>query len=577
MDRYTAALVLSEIGVLLELQGENRFRARAFRTAARALDGAGDALERLVQDGELERLPGLGPATAQVVRELLATGASSLHHELRQRTPPGFFELLSVPGLGAQRIRTLHQELGIDSVAALDEAARAGRVAELPGFGARTQARILEGLAFHQSTAGQRLQPDALAVAEWVAGFLESRPGVERVVLAGEVRRRLETVAAVDLLAVVGAGGTAAVLDAFAELPGAGPGERSGADAARTRLADGVELRLRCVGPAAFAAAWVHATGSDAHLAALAARAAELGLWLDGDGLWRGEEPVPLADEAALYAALGLAPTPPELREEGTELAEAAAGAPPLVAYDDLRGCFHCHTDYSDGKATLTEMAEAALARGWRYLGVADHSRTASYAGGLEVADIARQHEEIDAWNGERGGALWIFKGIEADILPDGRLDYAEEGPDFLGRFDYVVASIHSAFGLPRDEQTARVLRALDDPHVTFLGHPTGRLLLSRPSYAIDLERVIEAAAERGVGIEINANPRRMELDWRHWRRARQLGVRTAINPDAHSVRELGLVAYGLSVARKGGLGPDHVVNSWPLNEVRRYFESRRR
>src|SRR5690606_31619453 len=302
---------------------------------------------------------------------------------------------------------------------------------------------------------------------------------------------------------------------------------------ATARLAEGAMLAVSCAAPGSFAAALLHATGSEEHWAALVERAASLGMQLTPGGLLRDGAPVAAEDEAALYAALELTFVPPELREGRGELEAAAAGAlPRLVAYEDLRGCFHCHTTYSDGKATLREMAEAARARGWRYLGLADHAQYAAYAGGLEPDDIARQHEEIDEWNAEHGDSLWIFKGIEADILPDGRLDYADLDEDVLARFDYVVGSIHSSFGLSEREQTERMIRAMENPHLTFLGHPTGRLLLSRQPYAINMDAIIDAAAERGVAIEINANPRRLDMDWRLWRRAKEKGVRTGINPD---------------------------------------------
>src|SRR5690606_1623806 len=342
---------------------------------------------------------------------------------------------------------------------------------------------------------------------------------------------------------------------------------------ATARLAEGAMLAVSCAAPGSFAAALLHATGSEEHWAALVERAASLGMQLTPGGLLRDGAPVAAEDEAALYAALELTFVPPELREGRGELEAAAAGAlPRLVAYEDLRGCFHCHTTYSDGRATLREMAEAALARGWRYLGIADHSRAAAYAGGLSPDDVRRQHEEIDAWNEERGHELWIFKGIEADILPDGRLDYADGDEEVLASMDYVVGSVHSSFGLSQAEQTARVLRALENPYLTFLGHPTGRLLLSRRGYAIDLDAVIDAAAERGVAIEINANPYRLDMDWRYWREARAKGVRTAINPDAHSIDGLDDVRYGVGVARKGWLGVEDVVNAWGVDEVKAYF-----
>lgn len=576
MDRQEVGIVLEEIGTLMELAGENPFRARAFYSAARALDAVEGDVAELARSGDLAEVRGLGPATVAVVRELIETGESSVHRELRERTPDGLIELLRIPGLGAKRIHKLHDALDIETPDELERAAREGRIAELSGFGQKTQEKLLEGVAFLKTVAGRRRQPEALDSAGHVVGLLADHPAVARIEIAGGLRRRMETVDAVELV-VEAADRAAPVLDAFLDLPGVTSGERVGDAAVRARLGGGLEVRLRCVAADEFAAAWVHATGSEAHVEALAGYAETQGLRLNEYGLWRDEDRVPLDDEAAFYDALGLAWIDPALREGGGELGSAAGnGLPRLVELDDLRGCFHCHTTYSDGHATVREMAEAALARGWRYLGLADHSQAASYAGGLSPDEIARQHEEIDAWNAERGDELWVFKGIEADILTDGRLDYADEDEDVLGRFDYVVGSIHSSFGLSPAEQTERVLRAMQNPHLTFLGHPTGRILLSRDGYALDMDAVIDAAAEHGVGIEINANPRRLDMDWRHWRRAKEKGVRTAINPDAHSTAGLDNVRWGVGVARKGWIGPDAVVNAWDLDAVEKHFAEAR-
>ncbi len=573
MDKHAIAAVLNEIGTLLELRGGNPFRARAFYSAARAAESLEGDVAALALSGELAGVKGFGPATVDVARELVETGASTAHRELRDATPDGLLEILGVPGLGAKRIHTLHRELGIQSIDALERAATEGRIARLAGFGAKTQEKILEGIAFLRSMAGRRRWPDGNGIAEWACGLLRAHPAVAWLEAAGALRRRLETVDGVWIVA--GTDDAAAVLGAFAELPGVVGEEREGGDAARAHLADGVVLGLRCVAPQAFAAALAHATGSDEHWGALAARAAALGLELTDGGLLRGGAALPLADEAALYAALELPYVPPELREGRGEVEAALAGGlPRLVVYEDLRGCFHCHTTYSDGRATVREMAEAARGRGWRYLGIADHSQAAAYAGGLSPDEVRRQHDEIDAWNAERGRELWLFKGIEADILTDGRLDYEDEG-DLLASFDYVVGSVHSSFGLSQADQTKRVLSALENPHLTFLGHPTGRLLLSRRGYAIDIDAVIEAAAVRGVGIEINANPWRLDMDWRYWRTAREKGVRTAINPDAHGTEGLDHVRYGIAVARKGWLTPDDVVNAWDLEAVKRHLRKR--
>lgn len=576
MDKHAIAAVLSEIGTLMELQGENPFRARAFYGAARVIEGLEADVAELVRTGKLSKIKGIGPATAEVARELVETGVSTVHRELREATPAGLFEVLEVPGLGAKRIHTLYRELGIASLDDLERAAGEGRIATLSGFGVKTQEKILEGIAYLRSVAGRRRWPDGQGVAEWAVGLLGGVPGVRRIEVAGGLRRLLETVARIDVL--VETESAAAVLEAVGSLPGVAEVRREGDDVALARLAEGATLLVRCAAPASFAAAFVHATGGEEHWAALAERAASLGFELTPSGLMRGGKLVEAADEAAVYAALGMEFVPPELREGRGEVEAAVAGSlPRLVAYEDLRGCFHCHTTYSDGRATLREMAEAARARGWRYLGLADHSQYAAYAGGLKPDDIARQHEEIDEWNAEHGDSLWIFKGIEADILPDGRLDYADLDEDVLARFDYVVGSIHSSFGLSEKEQTERMIRAMENPHLTFLGHPTGRLLLSRQPYAINMDAIIDAAAERGVAIEINANPRRLDMDWRLWRRAKEKGVRTGINPDAHSINGLDDVHYGVSIARKGWLTADDVINAWEIEAVKKYFGTGRK
>lgn len=576
MDKHLAALVLNDIGTLLELNGADPFRARAFYAAARAIEGVDGDLAELQRSGRLAGIPDVGPVSARVVEELVETGGSSLHTALRERTPEGMLELLGVPGLGPRRVHLLHEALGVETLDELQAAAAAGRVARVPGFGEKSQQKIREGVAFVRASVGRRRQPEAFQAGERLLGFLDGLAEVVQVKLAGELRRRLETVASVEVVAATTS--PEAVVGAFLELPGVVRADRAGPGAATACYADALPLRLRCALPEAFSAAWLHATGPDTHLAALAARAERLGLRLAEDGLWQEEARVPAADEPALYERLGLAWVPPELRDDAGALAAAEAGTlPALIDYAGLRGCFHCHTTASDGKATLAELADAAIARGWAYLGIADHSQAASYAGGLTPEAIRAQQAEIDAWNSRHGAELWVFKGIEADILPDGRIDYEDQGDEVLGSFDYVVASVHSGFGQGEAEQTARVARALANPHVTFLGHPTGRLLLSREGIRLDLEAVIREAARRGVGIEINANPRRLELDWRWWPRARALGVRAAINPDAHSPAGLGDVVFGVGVARKGGLTVADVVNAWELEEVQRYFERRKR
>ncbi len=580
MDRNAIAFVLEEIGALLEIQGENRFKSGAFNRAARAVAKTDEDLGALLRQKRLQAIPGIGPATASVVRELLETGASSYHQQLREQTPPGLLQLLGVPQLGVTRIRALHGQLGIASLDDLETAAQAGRIADVPGFGARTQSQILEGIAQVRAMAGRRRYFEALDTGERLLAFAAALPGVRRAVLAGELRRGCETVNRIEIVAEIEASpdpdAAGRARRAFLALAGfAGASEEGGA--ATAHLANGLRVRFTPVAASAYATTLLAVTGSPAHLARLADAATQLGLRLTSDALLDGDLALALGEETDLYARLGLEFVPPELRESGAEIEVArAAKLPRLIEQTMLRGCFHCHTTWSDGRATVAEMAEAALERGWRYLGIADHSQYAGYAGGLSPGEIVAQHAEIDAWNEAQGRRLWLFKGIEADILPDGRLDY-EDRPDLLARFDYVVGSVHSAFTLPRAEQTQRYLRVIENPYLTFFGHLTGRLLLTRRGCDIDVGAVLRAAARRGIGIEINSDPHRMELDWRYWPQARSLGIATAINPDAHSPAQLDYVRYGVVIARKGWLDADAVVNCWPLERVQEFLRSTRR
>jgi DNA polymerase (family 10) len=575
MDKNAVAIVLEEIGVLLELHGENRFKARAFTNAARSIQDLKEELELVMRAGRLESIAGIGPATAAVVRDLVQTGESRYYAQLRERTPPGLLELLAVPRLGMSRIRELHEKLGIASLEDLEQAARSGRIAGLRGYGAKTESRILEGIAYVRGTAGRRRYAEIIDLADRLRGFTQSLEGVQRVDHAGEYRRGCETASGLELVAEVARSKRAGVIESFVALPGARMTNHD-RDTAGVRFSDGFGVTLTCVSGEAYGAALFLRTGSIRHTDEVAEEARRQNLAIRAEGLFRGDERIEAREEAIVYEAAGLPWIPPELRETGEEVAAARNNMlPRLVRYEDLQGCFHCHTVFSDGKASVEAMAEAGRQRGWRYLGIADHSQYAGYAGGLSPEQILQQHEEIEAWNARNGKRLWLFKGIEADILPDGRLDY-EDQPDLLARFDFVVASIHSAFGLSREEQTRRMLRAMQNPHVTFLGHLTGRLLLSRRGYELDLETVFAAAAERGISIEINSDPWRMDMDWRHWPRAKEIGIKSAVNPDAHSQSQLDFVRYGIAVARKGWLQPENIVNCWPLERVEDYLHSSR-
>jgi DNA polymerase (family X) len=565
------AAVLAEIAVLSELNGENAFRARAFAAAARNLEGTDANLRELAREGRLTSLPGIGAGIAETIRELVESGRSGLYEELRTATPIGLFEVMRVPGLGPKRVHTLYAELGIESLDALETAALDGRLAKAPGFGARTVGKVLDGIRFVREGMRRRRYPEAREVAERLRAWLRGRAEVRRAEVAGAIRRCLEVVDAVELVALTD--DAPRLVAAFSELNGIALREESEGCAAG-QLADGIAVRLHCTDAAGWAAAMLTATGSEAHLASLEVHAASVGLRLDRGRISRDGVPVEVADEAAAYAALGLPWIAPELREGLGEVGLAADGLlPRLVEASDLRGTFHCHTVFSDGRGTLEEMAEAAAARGWRYFGIADHSQSAAYAGGLPPDRVREQRAAVDAWNTREGGRLRLFHGVESDILADGSLDYDD---DVLAGLDYVVGSVHSGFGLSEAQMTERVLRAVRNPYLTILGHPTGRLLLRRDGYPLDVPAVLDAAAEHGVVVEINANPHRLDLDWRHLRYAAERGVLIAINPDAHSVDALDDVEYGVNAARKGGLEARQILNTWTIEEVEAHLARRR-
>ena len=573
MDSRSAAYALSQIAAYLELRGENRFKVRAYQMAARSLIAlAADDLRPLLRSGELAKLRGLGPATLAVVRDLAETGESRYLEELRAAMPEGLLDLVRVPGLGIEKIHKLHEELGIASLDDLEAAARDGRLKKVKGFGPRTAQKLLAGIEFMKTANPLRLYSHAIVEANALLAAVRSHPDVVRAELSGSLRRRLEVIGEICIVAAC-ADAPDEVAQSFARLPGLRSAIGEGA-AVVLRFADGTILDLRCVATQSFALEWWRSTGSDEHLREVRERLADKGFSLADDALRdRSGRAVNHEDEAALYSAAGLAWTPPELREGRGEVAAAAAGTlPRLVEPGDLRGVLHCHSTYSDGKATIEEMADAAKSHGWSYIGISDHSQAAFYASGVSREDMLAQHDEIDGLNaGSRG--VRILKGVEADILADGRLDYDAE---LLDRFDYVIASIHSRFKMDGPAMTERVLRAMDDPHMTILAHPTGRLLLSREPYALDVEAVLEKAAAVGVAIEVNADPHRLDLDWRYLQRARELGVTIEIGPDAHSRGGLAWTELGVAMARKGWIGEKQVLNARGAEDVQAFARRRR-
>jgi DNA polymerase (family 10) len=562
MDKKAVAQVLEQIAAFLELKGENPFRIRAFRTAARAVGSFNGDLREGLDDGSLAGTKGVGPATLQIVSEIVTTGRASMLEELREQIPPGLVEMLAISGLGVAKIRQIHDVLDIDSVPELEAAALDGRLAKLPRFGPKTSENILKGIAYLRHASAYRLLYHAADEAEGLRAALERMPGVTQAVVAGDVRRRTEVVR--ELVLVLAADVTPGELfRRLREVPGVH--EFAGQDDRRVtlRFAGGASAQIIVTTAVNFGAVLVQATGSEAHLKDLSQHASAQDFALTGAALWRGSAFVPTPDERAFYAALGLEFIEPELREGQGEVAAAAEHRlPRLLQQSDLRGLLHCHTRYSDGSNTVEQIALACRDAGYQYVGITDHSQAAAYAGGLRADDLARQADEIDEVN-QRLEGIRVLKGVEADILQDGRIDFDDA---VLGRLDFVIASIHTRFNMGEREMTARVLAAMDNPQLTIIGHPTGRLLLSRDPYGLDLDAVIEKAAATGVALEINADPHRLDLDWRSVRRARARGVSISIGADAHSAAGIGNVEYGVGIARKAWLGPGDVLNAQPVD-----------
>lgn len=572
MDRTAVARVLEQIASYLELKGENPFRVRAFRTAAKTMSGLALEPAAALADGSLAKAKGVGAGTLAIVRELVECGRSEVLEELREEVPPGLVEMLGISGLGVARIRTIRERLGIETLGDLEDAAHDGRLAGLPGFGGKTAENVLKGIAFLRGTQAFRLSHHASEEALILRDALARLPGVTRAFVAGEVRRRSEVVREL-VLVLTSEVPAVQVFDALSRLPGME--EIQGQDERRVtlRTPGGMAARVVVTPAANLGAVLVQATGSDEHLARLAAHAGSRGYTLDGAALWHGSAFVATPDEEALYRALDLALVPPELREGRDEIARAAQGPfPPLLEPGDLAGFLHCHTGWSDGTLGIEELAVACRDAGYAYVGLTDHSRSAAYAGGLSVESLERQWAEIDAVNAGLTG-IRVLKGIEVDILADGRLDYDDAT---LARFDFVIGSIHSRFAMTEAEMTARILRALESPWLTILGHPTGRLLLSREAYPLDLEQVLRSAAANGVAIEINADPHRLDLDWRALPRARELGAMISIGADAHHRAGIGNMGWGVGIARKGGLTRDEVLNTRSADGFLAFARARR-
>ena len=569
VNRRDVARALNEISRYMEIMEENRFKALAFRKAARAVEELNGEIESLVANGEVERAPGIGKTTARMIAEMVGTGSISYLDDLRRQFPPGLLDLARIPGLSWRKIAALYETMGIGSLEDLEKAARENRLKDVPGLGKKTQDKILEGIEQFKAIRDQFHLYKAVDAAAALVSELESNGTLSQVLISGAVRRRLEVVEEIVLIAGAADPSAAAARIAslslidFSELAG----EREVIGSARY----GIPVRIHVTTDDKLALELFRTTGSDAFLQAFDSIAAAKGVDISGESARKNGSDLTLSNEEDLFAAAGVPFVEPELREDDRWLRRPPP--PRLVRRSDLRGAFHVHSTYSDGGDTLRTMLAASAERGFIYVGMSEHSKFASYAGGLTEARLREAWREIDELRPEFP-SLRIFRGTEADILQNGEVDY---GRDTLAQFDFVIASIHNRFKMDHDAMTERVVRALQNPWVTFLGHLTGRKLLSRDPFAIDFDKVFDVAAENGVIIEVNGSPYRLDIDWRLMQRALERGVRFSINPDAHSTSELDYLLYGSWHARKGGLSAEMIFNAKPLEEVEEYFQQRRK
>ncbi len=562
--------ILENMASLLEIVGANPFKIRAFTNAARELESLPAELPDMIASGELLDVPGIGKGIFKHIEQMLETGTFDEFEELRKKVPAGLLDMLRIPGMGSKKVKTLHEELGLKSIDDLEKAANDGLVARLPGFGEKSQESILRGIERIRSYGKRHLLSNVMAEADAVFGEISRHPDVQRSMLGGSLRRARETVKDIDIL--VSAKKADAIMDSFTELSGVTSVVAKGPTKSSIVLKAGVNVDLRVVNDNEFPFAALYFTGSKRHNTDMRGRAKKMGYKLNEYGLFKDDKPTPCKNEAQVFAKLGLDFIPPELRESMGEIEAAEKHTlPTLVTEKDIRGLFHVHTTYSDGKATVEAMAKGAQTLGMDYLGITDHSQTAVYAGGLTEAKVEQQAREIAAVNESLEG-FTVFRGIESDILPNGSLDYPD---DVLASFDFIVIAIHSAFNLSESEMTKRIIHGIENPHATMLAHPTGRILLTREGYQIDMNAILDACAANDVIVEINSHPSRLDLDWRHVRNARDKGVKIAIAPDAHSVKAMEDFRYGVAVARKGWLGAADVVNAMTTDEIAALFRAK--
>jgi len=565
--------VLEDIALLMELKGENAFKTRAYRSGAETIRGSDKDITQVAKAGDLEKINGIGKALNEKITELVTTGKMEFYDKLKGHFPASLFELFDISGLGPKKIKAVYDKLGVDSIDTLQSACESGKLSELSGFGAKTVTKLLEAIEFKKKHASLFLLGKIAPIALQIREHLASHPKVNQCEISGSFRRGKETLHDIDFL--VSSTDNKEVIDFFTQLPEAEKIISKGETKAQIYLADGLQCDLRAVTNDQFPFALQYFTGSKEHNVAIRSRAKKHGLSLNEYGFTslNGDDTETLptvTTEADIYRVLELDYIPPALRENRGEILAAEDGTlPNLVKLENLKGCFHNHTTASDGKNSLEEMANAAMDLGLEYLGIADHSKSSFQANGLYTDRLLKQVAEIRKLNKQWDG-FQILAGSEVDILKDGSLDFDDS---ILSQLDYVVASVHNAFTLDEASMTKRIISAMENPHVTMIGHLTGRILLRRQSYAVNIEKIIDCAVETGTIIELNANYYRLDMDWRWWKHARDKGVKCAINPDAHHVDHLQFLHYGILQARKGWLRKSDVINTLSLAEIQDWLK----
>ncbi|TFG34495.1 DNA polymerase/3'-5' exonuclease PolX [Candidatus Thorarchaeota archaeon] len=560
------ARILKEISLLMEFEGKEPFKIRAYQRAVRSIGALGEDIASLSQRGELTNIPGIGKGLAEVIKSYLETGEVTVLSELRTRVPVKVMELDTIPGVGIKTIKTIYEKLGITDLDSLEKAANEGKLASLPGLGKKTEAQILEGIRVARSGIGRTLLADALSVAEDIEKDLRKLPEIRQLIFAGSVRRRRETIGDLDIL--IDATNPKTVMDAFISLSDVSSISAQGLTKSSVRLTSGIQVDLRILPEESFGAGLQYFTGNVDHNVKLRAIAQKKGLRLNEYGLFKGEKQVAGKDEHEIYKILGLDLIPPELREDKGEIEAAQKSElPALIELSDIRGDLHSHTDQSDGKNTIDEMLNAAQAKGYEYYCVSDHTQSLNIANGMDEERLLKRIEEIDDLNSSGKWNFKILKGAEVDILSEGELDITD---DVLSQLDIVTVSIHSRMKDDKRTMTERVCHALENKHVHILGHPTGRLLLKRPEFEIDLETVFDTAKKYNIIMELNAHPQRLDLNPGNLRAATKMGLKIAINTDAHWTTELDHMKFGVFQARRGWLTKNEVINTLPLKKMLR-------